>query len=85
MLDSGKTNTDGLFNPMLPLTNFVFALKSLEWGRISKARVIEHLGYIWDFEDIKKRWSYIDKFSLYQVHIAMMQDTIMGGVTATSK
>lgn len=25
MLDSGKPNTDGLFNPMLALTNFVFA------------------------------------------------------------
>lgn len=83
MLDSGKTNTDGLFNPMLQLTNFVFALKSLEWGRISKARVIEHLHL--GFWGYKKRWSYIDKFSLYQVHIAMMQDTTMGGVTATSK
>lgn len=29
MLDSGKTNTDGLFNPMLALTDFVFALKVL--------------------------------------------------------
>lgn len=42
MLDGGKTNTDGLSDPMLALHDFIFVLKSLEWGRILTARVIEH-------------------------------------------
>lgn len=38
MLDGGKTNTDGLSDPMLALPDFLFVLKSLEWGRILTGR-----------------------------------------------